>query len=107
MKTVSSPIVSVLAYYSSQYIASYSRLKLFNLKVKGFQIAEKNGKPMPSFEGGYHASGHASGEELLRMVEEIQPEVVVPVHTERPEFFVERLDGVRVEVVGDGGKVCI
>ncbi len=62
---------------------------------------------MPSFERGYHASGHASGEELLRMVEEIQPEVVIPVHTERPEFFADRLDGVRVEVVGDGKRILI
>ncbi len=89
------------------FLRLYNWLKLFNLKVKGFKIVEKNGRAMPRFERGYHASGHASGEELLRMVEEIQPEVVVPVHTERPEFFVERLSGVRVEVVGDGGKLCI
>jgi len=57
---------------------------------------------MPSFERGYHASGHASGEELLRMVEEIQPEVVIPVHTKRPEFFVERLSEVRVELPVEG-----
>ena len=51
---------------------------------------------MLSFERGYHASGHASGEEIIRMVEEIQPEVVIPVHTERPEFFVEMLSDARV-----------
>ncbi len=59
---------------------------------------------MPSFERGYHASGHASGEELLRMVEEIEPEVVIPVHTERPEFFVERLSGVRVVLPMEGER---
>ncbi len=59
---------------------------------------------MPSFERGYHASGHASGEELLRMVEEIQPEVVIPVHTGRPEFFVERLSGVRVALPMKGER---
>ena len=89
------------------FLRLYNWLRLFNLKVKGFKVIEKNGKPVPRFESGYHASGHASGEELLRMVEEIQPEVVVPVHTERPEFFVERLSGVRVEVVEDSGKLLI
>ena len=77
-------------------------LRLFNFNVRGFDIVEKQGKPVPTFERGYHASGHASGEEIIRMVEEIQPELVIPVHTEKPEFFEERVSGVRVEVVGEG-----
>jgi len=36
----------------------------------------------------YHASGHASGKELERIVGEIAPGTVYPVHTEHPEAFV-------------------
>jgi ribonuclease J len=34
-----------------------------------------------------HASGHASGEELRGMIREIRPEILIPIHTERPELF--------------------
>lgn len=52
----------------------------------------------------YHASGHASVSELLRIVEEINPRIVVPVHTENPEFFVEKLKGYKVMVAEEGEK---
>lgn len=46
---------------------------------------------------GFHASGHASGPELLMMVREIQPEKVYPIHTEFPEEFdVLKDDGIDV-----------
>jgi ribonuclease J len=44
-----------------------------------------------------HASGHASGPEIKRLVEEINPTVVFPIHTEAPERFKEIKD-VRVEM---------
>jgi len=34
-----------------------------------------------------HASGHASGPELRKMVEEIAPDAIVPIHTENPSLF--------------------
>ncbi|HPD19331.1 MAG TPA: MBL fold metallo-hydrolase RNA specificity domain-containing protein, partial [Candidatus Goldiibacteriota bacterium] len=34
-----------------------------------------------------HCSGHADGEGVKRMVETINPEIVIPVHTEAPEEF--------------------
>ena len=35
-----------------------------------------------------HVSGHASGVEINRLVKEINPKVLFPVHTEHPELFV-------------------
>ena len=35
-----------------------------------------------------HVSGHASGVEINRLVKEINPKVLFPVHTEKPELFV-------------------
>lgn len=37
--------------------------------------------------GGFHASGHANGAEILNMVREIQPRTVYPIHTEHVESF--------------------
>jgi ribonuclease J len=34
-----------------------------------------------------HASGHAAGCEIIEMINEIKPENVIPVHTEKPELF--------------------
>jgi ribonuclease J len=49
---------------------------------------------------GYHASGHASGPELLRLVKEVRPEILIPIHTEHPAWWVEKLKGtgIRVEI---------
>ncbi|MFX0126178.1 MAG: MBL fold metallo-hydrolase RNA specificity domain-containing protein, partial [Candidatus Hodarchaeota archaeon] len=40
----------------------------------------------------YHASGHAPRSDLKRIVEEIQPQLVIPIHTEHPEMYQEILD---------------
>lgn len=42
----------------------------------------KNGK----FERA-HISGHISGKELAQFIQKIQPEIVIPIHTEFPEEF--------------------
>lgn len=34
-----------------------------------------------------HASGHASGEEIKKLIKEINPKTLIPVHTEHPEMF--------------------
>jgi len=47
---------------------------------------------------GYHASGHASGPELLRLVNEARPEILIPIHTEYPTWWVEQLKGTGIQV---------
>jgi mRNA degradation ribonuclease J1/J2 len=34
-----------------------------------------------------HASGHAPGNQLVEMIETINPETLIPVHTENPQWF--------------------
>lgn len=43
-----------------------------------------------------HASGHAPQEDLVRMVRALRPEVLVPVHTEKPGLWRELVPQVRV-----------
>jgi len=47
-----------------------------------------------------HASGHASGPDLERMVRSIAPRVVVPVHTEHPDAFKAMHADVRAPALG-------
>jgi len=52
----------------------------------------------PESGSGLHASGHASGPQLVDMIKRIQPRKAIPVHTEDPQAFVEGLQNTLVEV---------
>ena len=92
-------------YSSSEAFSEEQRMDIRRLKnwLEHFDIAavglpdEETGK-IPQEQKGFHASGHASGPELLGMIREIQPEVLVPIHTEKPEYFLEALAGTGIEV---------
>jgi ribonuclease J len=53
-----------------------------------------------------HASGHACGDELVEFVRTVKPEILIPIHTEHPEWWEEKLKGsgieIRKPVVGRG-----
>lgn len=50
-----------------------------------------------------HASGHASGPEIKKLVKDINPGVVFPIHTESPECFNE-VEGINIEIPVPGKK---
>lgn len=50
-----------------------------------------------------HASGHAPQEDLFRVVEQLAPKSVFPIHTEHGERYIERFkDSVRLVTNGQG-----
>ena len=77
-------------------------LDFFGISPCGFTM-EKNGAGdvVPIMDRHYHASGHASGADVAWVIDEIDPGVIIPVHTEAPEWFEERFDGV---IVPEEGK---
>jgi len=60
-------------------------------EVKSGRVAEE--------ESGLHASGHISGPELFDLIETINPEVVTPIHTEKPCAFLRHFSGKRRVVI--------
>jgi len=60
-------------------------------EVKSGRVAED--------ESGLHASGHISGPELFGLIETINPEVVIPIHTEKPRAFLRHFRGKRRVVI--------
>ncbi|WP_175059860.1 ribonuclease J [Thermococcus sp. 2319x1] len=68
------------------FLRLWNWLQYFGFEVYGFRVDE-HGKPV--FERGLHASGHISREELVRTIDEIDPDYIIPVHTENPEWFRE------------------
>ena len=74
-------------------------LEHFGLRGFGLPV-EINGEwQIPEGERGLHASGHACGADLLEVAREIKPEILIPVHSERPDFFVEHLSGSKISVI--------
>ena len=45
-----------------------------------------------------HASGHLNHDELQQVIEEIQPEILIPVHTQHPQLFRELHSNVLIPV---------
>jgi ribonuclease J len=71
--------------------------------LEHFGINEENDhKPIQ-----IHASGHASGPEILQMIEKIQPKQLVPIHTNKPELFAKKAADIVDEVtVLNAGNEC-
>ena len=49
-------------------------------------------------DGPLHASGHASGDELVDIIRQIHPQRLVPIHTQDPSFFSEAMARDDIEV---------
>ncbi|HLE47914.1 MAG TPA: MBL fold metallo-hydrolase RNA specificity domain-containing protein [Candidatus Thermoplasmatota archaeon] len=83
----------------------YNWLSLFKLKPVGFHMVPFEGKRRrlrAVFERGFHASGHMPGDEILDWVHQIQPEHLLPVHTEHSDLFAKRFAGTGVHVLKGG-----
>ena len=69
-------------------------LETFHFKISGYEIIEKRGRETPRFIKGYHASGHVSRKDIRKIIEKVDPDLIVPVHTDNPEWFYENFDNV-------------
>jgi ribonuclease J len=77
-------------------------LERFGMQSSGFCIGE-NGKP--EFDPGYHASGHASRKDLAWVIDQVSPDVLIPVHTLWRGWFTENFENVAM--VEEGKSIRI
>lgn len=108
---------AVYIYSSSEAYGEDSRLQLFQLwnwigqlhmELHGFTWeGGETGKPI--FTPGLNASGHIDEKSLKEMLLRVQAPIVVPVHTERPDWFEELLRGTRSRVAraDERGRVSL
>jgi len=80
-------------------------LKLFEMRPAGVPDVE-TGKP-PEEEKGFHASGHITGPDLLELIATINPQVVIPVHTENREFFRRNIEPKKLRVPAKGVPIIL
>lgn len=53
-----------------------------------------------------HVSGHANGQDLLQFALDMQPGSVIPIHTDKPEVFEEKIgDKCEVRIPGIGNPI--
>lgn len=74
------------------FIRLYNWLKHLKLEIYGFEIIEEGARLKPKFMEGYHASGHASKSDLIKAIGIIDPEIIIPVHTDNPDWFNKNFD---------------
>ncbi|MFX1345846.1 MAG: MBL fold metallo-hydrolase [Promethearchaeota archaeon] len=67
-------------------------LKHFNFKIYGFEVVEEGGREKPKFTKGFHASGHASKKDLVWAIDTINPDIIIPVHTDNPQWFEDNFE---------------
>jgi ribonuclease J len=95
-------IYSTSEAFSEEQLIDVDRLgnwlEHFGMLGVGLPRRKLGGKPLPE-EAGLHTSGHAGPDELLRLVREVAPRTLIPVHTENPGYFGEVLADSAVEVV--------
>lgn len=67
-------------------------LKHLGFDIHGFEIKETEERIRPEFTKGLHSSGHASKSDLQWAIDTIDPDYLIPVHTENPAWFKENYD---------------
>jgi ribonuclease J len=83
------------------------KMRGVGLPVEKKKNGEKSEWEIPEGERGLHASGHACGPDLLEVAQGIKPEVLIPVHSEHPDFYIDHLSGSGIDVVlpAPGGTI--
>ena len=91
-------------YSSSEAFNEEQRFDVVRLKrwIDHFNIVSvgvpdaRTGK-VAEAEQGFHSSGHASASGLMEIIDVINPRIIIPIHTEHPEVFINKL-GARMRV---------
>jgi ribonuclease J len=80
--------------YDDEQAADLDRLRNWVRWLGLDLVGDPDDKNSPAL----HASGHASGDELAEFVRSVRPEILIPIHTEDPDWWKETLKGSGVEV---------
>ncbi len=95
-------IYSSCEAFSEEMEIDFRRLRQwlhrFRLEPRGFYLGADQ---KPVFDSRYHASGHASREDLTRVIEQVDPDIIIPVHTTGQEWFLENFEGVQIPREGE------
>jgi ribonuclease J len=70
-------------------------LAFFQIHPCGFTLEKTlKGEMIPVMDKHYHASGHASGIDVQWVIDQVDPDILIPVHTENRQWFTERYENL-------------
>lgn len=102
------PKEATYIYSSSEAFNEEMEMDLKRLRnwLDHFHIRFVGDPDDPSAEKRLHASGHASGRDIIDLVRRIRPQVIIPVHTVKPKRFSYELRGdIRVRLPKKGRPI--
>jgi ribonuclease J len=76
-----------------------SWIKYFGFRSFGLPREHKGLWQIPDEERGLHASGHACGTDLFSIAKDIHPNIVIPVHSEYPQLYINEMAKSEIKVV--------
>ncbi|NLV27775.1 MAG: hypothetical protein GXY48_11535 [Methanomicrobiales archaeon] len=71
-------------------------LQYLNFDPYGFSSNFNPDKFSCTFNPEFHASGHASTDDIRWKIETIDPDVLIPVHTENYQWFVDNFEQTKI-----------
>ena len=74
-----------------EFIRLWYWLKRFNFKTYGFGYDDRRGL---DFDKRYNAPGHASDMDITWAIDQIDPDFIVPIHTDSRDWFAKRFENV-------------
>jgi ribonuclease J len=84
------------------FVRLWHWLDRFNINPVGFSVEKiDGGEYKPCFDKQFHASGHASREDITWVIDQVDPDYIVPIHTEAREWFTQNFENV---ILADEGK---
>jgi ribonuclease J len=91
--------------FTEEQVFDFQRLNqwltYFNLKPVGYTLQDG----VPHFVKGFHASGHLSQEDLIKAIDQIDPDKIIPVHTSNREWFKQQFE--KTIRINDGETIKI
>jgi ribonuclease J len=74
-------------------------LEYFSFRSFGLPKEKDGVWQIPDEERGLHASGHACGIDLLAIAKSIHPKIVIPVHSEQPQLYINEMQSSGIKVI--------
>jgi ribonuclease J len=77
------------------FVRLWHWLERFGIRPVGFSVKkEEGGDYKPYFDKRFHASGHASRDDITWVIDQIDPDCIVPIHTEARDWFAMNFENV-------------
>jgi ribonuclease J len=87
------------------FVRLWHWLERFNIDPVGFSVEMiDGGEYKPYFDKQFHASGHASREDITWVIEQIDPDHIIPIHTGARGWFAESYENVVLVEEGKPNK---